>query len=223
MEIWKPVKDYEGLYEVSNLGRVNSLFTRKGKIMKPKLEKDGYLRIGFWKEGKQKYYNVHRLVAESFCLEKEGYQNQINHINKIKSDNRLDNLEWVTRHQNIQHGFITGLIKPLRGEQAVNCTLTNEQVLYIFNYNGSPRQLSRDLGMPYSKIASIRNGVTWNHVTGAPKKYYGKEKEAEEGIKEGYTKAREGVENYQTAINEDRKSTRLNSSHLKLSRMPSSA
>ena len=103
MEIWKPVKDYEGLYEVSNLGRVNSLFTRKGKIMKPKSEKDGYLRIGFWKEGKQKYYNVHRLVAESFCLEKEEYQNQINHINKIKSDNRLDNLEWVSNIENHFH------------------------------------------------------------------------------------------------------------------------
>lgn len=103
MEIWKPIKGYEDLYEVSNLGRVNSLFTRKGKIMKPKVERDGYLRIGFWKEGKQKYYNVHRLVAEAFLLEKQDYQNQINHINKIKSDNRVENLEWVSTIENHFH------------------------------------------------------------------------------------------------------------------------
>lgn len=103
MEIWKSIKGYEDLYEVSNLGRVNSLFTRKGKIMKPKLERDGYLRIGFWKDGKQKYYNIHRLVAEAFLDKKEDYQNQINHINKIKSDNRVENLEWVSNIENHFH------------------------------------------------------------------------------------------------------------------------
>jgi hypothetical protein len=103
MEIWKSIKGYEDLYEVSNLGRINSLFTRKGKIMKPKIEKDGYLRIGFWKDGKQKYFNVHRLVAEVFLPKKEDYQNQINHINKIKSDNRVENLEWVSNIENHFH------------------------------------------------------------------------------------------------------------------------
>ena len=103
MEIWKSIKGYEDLYEVSNLGRVNSLFTRKGKIMKPKIEKDGYLRIGFWKDNKQKYYNIHRLVAEAFLPQKEDYQNQINHINKIKFDNRVENLEWVSNIENHFH------------------------------------------------------------------------------------------------------------------------
>jgi hypothetical protein len=102
MEIWKPVKNYEGLYEISNLGRVNSLFTRKGRIIIPKTEKGGYQRIGLRKDNSQKLFNVHRLVAETF-LEKEEYQNQVNHKNKIRSDNRVDNLEWVSSIENHFH------------------------------------------------------------------------------------------------------------------------
>ena len=63
-EIWKDVKDYEGLYQVSNLGRVKSI--RKNKILSPKHNWDGYLRIQLWRNNKNRYVSIHRLVAEAF-------------------------------------------------------------------------------------------------------------------------------------------------------------
>jgi hypothetical protein len=193
-EIWRNVIGLEKYYRVSSLGRISSLCKSvRGKayprtvekILKQYLDKtSGYYAYCFsqFGEGKDIRYTIHRLVAIHFIPNPEN-KPEVNHIGKdangvvTKLDNRACSLEWVTRPENIQHGFMNGLIKTLKGEEAYNSTLTNEQVLYIFNHKGSPRQLSRDLNMPYSKIASIRNGTSWNHITGAAKKYYGKNKD----------------------------------------------
>ena len=100
-EIWKPIKDYEGLYEVSNLGRVKSLNYRKTgkeKILK-NIECRGYLAVCLTKNGKQKLFKVHRLVAETFIPNPES-KPCIDHINTIKNDNRVKNLRWVTHKEN---------------------------------------------------------------------------------------------------------------------------
>ena len=100
-EIWKPIKDYEGLYEVSNLGRVKSLNYRgtgKERILK-NIECKGYLTVCLTKNGKQKVLKVHRLVAEVFIPNPEG-KPCIDHINTIKTDNRVENLRWVTHKEN---------------------------------------------------------------------------------------------------------------------------
>ncbi len=186
-EQWSPISGLEKFYRVSSFGRITSLCKsaygapwprKKEKVLKPQLNSStGYYCYVFsrWGSGKDVRYNIHKLVATHFIPNQNNLP-EINHKNGIKTDNNVSNLEWVTREENIRHGFLTGLIKVNKGENAHNSVLTNEQVLYIYNYNGSPRQLSRDLGMPYSRIASIRNGVSWNHITGATKKYYGKEK-----------------------------------------------
>lgn len=100
--------DYEGLYEVSNFGRVRSLCYRGYKRKVPKIlcgleRKDGYLQIGLWKNRKYKTLRIHRLVVEAFIGPiPKGYE--INHIDEDKKNNCLSNLEIVTRRQNMNHG-----------------------------------------------------------------------------------------------------------------------
>lgn len=101
-EVWRPIKDYEGLYEISNLGRVKSLnynHTKKEKILKNVENGKGYLMVCLTKNGKHKLFLVHRLVAEAFIPNPEN-KPCVDHINTIKNDNRVENLRWVTCEEN---------------------------------------------------------------------------------------------------------------------------
>lgn len=115
-EIWKDVKGYEWLYQVSNLGRVRSLdrpyvgrnhtghthiITKKGRILKPYIQR-GYAHVVFSVSNKKKTYKVHRLVAKTFIPNPEE-KPQVDHINGIRSDNRVENLRWVTHPENMKN------------------------------------------------------------------------------------------------------------------------
>lgn len=110
MEIWKPIKDYEGLYEVSNLGRVKSLprlkWNGKGycnvfeKIMKPTYNTNMYFHLRLSKNGISKVRLVHQLVAESFLNHNRLNKLVVHHINDIKTDNRVGNLQVTTQRDN---------------------------------------------------------------------------------------------------------------------------
>lgn len=106
-EIWKDIEGYEGLYQVSNLGRVRSLgFDKwhKGRVLKQSFDsKDNYLFVGLHKDGKTKQKNVHRLVAETFIPNPNNLP-CVNHINEIKTDNRAVNLEFCTIKYNSNYG-----------------------------------------------------------------------------------------------------------------------
>lgn len=109
-EIWKPIKDYEGCYEVSNLGRVRSIkrtivkndgrvTTYKERIIKPYKNNQGYLIVGLYVKGKHEKFLVHRLVAEAFIPNPDN-KPCIDHINTIRDDNIVENLRWATYEEN---------------------------------------------------------------------------------------------------------------------------
>ena len=105
-EQWKSITGYEELYEVSSLGRVKSLNyhrTGKEKILKPNKTKDGYLVVWLYKNGKRKFFKIHRLVAEAFLPNPMGFP-EINHKDEVKTNNIVSNLEWCTREYNTHFG-----------------------------------------------------------------------------------------------------------------------
>ena len=103
IEQWKSIAGYEGLYEVSNLGRVKSLKFGKEKFLKPFKIKKGYLLVHLCRNGKSKYFYVHRLVAEAFIPNPEGLS-EVNHKDEDKTNNVVDNLEFCSRRYNINYG-----------------------------------------------------------------------------------------------------------------------
>ena len=106
-EEWRDIEGYEGLYQVSNLGRVKSLRNNHGqfreKILKPGKNKLGYLQVNLYKEGKIKRCLVHRLVAETFIPNVNNYT-QVNHKDENKTNNCVSNLEWCNRKYNMNYG-----------------------------------------------------------------------------------------------------------------------
>lgn len=102
-EIWKDIPDYEGLYQVSNLGRIKSLnynHTNKEGILKPRKTRKGYISVALYKEHKVKNFRIHRLVIETFL----GKSNlTVNHKDKNVLNNKLDNLEYLTNKDNIRY------------------------------------------------------------------------------------------------------------------------
>ena len=182
LEIWKDVKDYEGLYQVSNLGNVKSLdrivetknrgsYLRKGKIQKKSVNSFGYETVGFTVNGKTKIYRVHRLVALSFIENLEN-KPQINHIDGNKTNNNVNNLEWCTPSENQTHSVSTGLSNPsypvLKGSKNGRSLLTEEQVVEIrtkyIPYKYSAKKLALEYNVSESCITHILNNTSWKNI-----------------------------------------------------------
>lgn len=103
-EIWKPVSGYDELYWVSSYGNVKSYKRGKSKVLKPGVDKDGYLVVVLSKDGKSKQYKVHRLVAYEFIPNDDLFKTEINHIDENPANNTVTNLEWCTRAYNNKYG-----------------------------------------------------------------------------------------------------------------------
>lgn len=125
MEIWKPVKDFEGLYEVSNLGKVKIL--REDRLLKPIYNKqNGYRYVRLCNKC-EKFYYIHQLVAEMFCEKPTtNLRLTVNHKNGRKLDNRANNLEWVTFSQNLKHAYDNNLKQLPKTTRKVHCVELNK-------------------------------------------------------------------------------------------------
>lgn len=151
-EIWKDIKGYEGLYQISNLGRVKSLprayrcvFSTKEIIMKPSTNIAGYLQINLNSEGNLKNYKIHRLVAEAFIPNPEN-KPQVNHIDEDKTNNLASNLEWVTAKENNNHGT-----RNCRISKSVACS---NGIIY-----SSITEAAQSLGLHTGHISKVCKGI----------------------------------------------------------------
>jgi len=162
----KDVKDYEGLYFLNKDGNIFSYpkKTRKGiREIYPNKGKHNYMMIDLCKNGKIKKHLIHRLMAETFLENKENKE-QVNHINGIKGDNRLENLEWNTRSENQLHSIKTGLRSTI-GEKNSQAKLNAEKVLLIFNDKRLYKDIQKDYNVSIYTISDIKRGYSWTHLT----------------------------------------------------------
>ena len=116
MEIYKNVVGFESQYKVSNYGNVLSIKTNK--IRKPQIHKDGYFVLLFCVNYVRHTKYIHRLIAEAFIPNQDNLP-EVNHLNGDKTDNRIENLEWCSHKQNIQHAHNTGLIKNRNNQHGI--------------------------------------------------------------------------------------------------------
>lgn len=166
-EIWKPVKDYEDHYKISNLGRVMSINYRgngRSCILKTNINKNGYeqVRLNVNKVGKNK--KVHRLVAEAFIDNPEN-KKCVNHKDSNKTNNNISNLEWCTHSENTIHAFKNITIFRATGEDNYISKLNNDNVIEIYKSIKSHRELAKEYGVTKYTITSIKSKKTWKQIT----------------------------------------------------------
>ena len=164
-EIWKDKKDYEGLYQVSNLGRAksldryikgkgHSLHLKKGRILKPMKDNNGYLKVRLYNGEKSKTFNLHRLVAEAFIPNPNNLP-EVNHKNEIKTDNRVENLEWCDRKYNMTYGNRLNNVK----KPVIQYTLDGE---FVREWE-SAKQAEREGGFNQGSICMCCRGNSKYH------------------------------------------------------------
>jgi len=176
IETWRDVVEYEGVYQVSDAGRVRSLDRMvdgprvqrksKGKSIRPSLV-SGYKQAGLQQNGLRKYFYVHRLVAAAF-IGPRPVGRQINHIDGKKLNNRPSNLEYVTQSENTLHAYRTGLLKSMCGVDSPHAKLNDKDVLEIraaYAAGGiTMKKIAFKYEVSHSQIRRIIQRQTWAHL-----------------------------------------------------------
>lgn len=176
-EIWKDVVGYEGLYQVSNYGKVRSLdrevfngsgyYTKKGRILKKTKTTTGYWKVELYKSGKRKSKKVHRLVAKTFITRIDG-KDLINHKDGNPLNNFVNNLEWCNQSENMNHAYETGL-------RYSNFTKFKKEITkeYLKNKGTNVKQLARKYKCSDASIRKHfkKNGIEIRGISQAQDKY----------------------------------------------------
>lgn len=160
-EYWKDIKGYEGLYQISNFGRIKSFVRGKGRIKSPNITVHGYCVVHLHNGNSKKYTGVHRLVAEAFIPNPNNLP-QVNHINGDKTDNRVENLEWCTCKDNQIHAVKTGLRDGWSNEPVkVYC---NELNMEFDSMRSAAKYLGCTIGMIRNVLLN-RTKTIWKKYT----------------------------------------------------------
>ena len=181
-EIWKVVVGYEGIYEVSSLGRIRSLdrikigsrhnSKLKGKLLSLRVVNHGYRAVILQNNNLKKNLAVHRIVAEAFIANPEG-KKEVNHINLIKDDNRVKNLEWCTRSENMIHagknGKLSGTKGMFIGSKSPQSKIIESDVIEIRRLSKEEKLSSTKIQERFQSINArhirdIINRVYWTHI-----------------------------------------------------------
>lgn len=171
-EVWADFPDFEGVYQVSNLGRVLRIYKSQRRIRKAYFQKkEGYYAIDLHLNNVRYKFLIHRMVATCFVKNKNPEINiQVNHKNGIKTDNHYLNLEWVTKSENAIHAVKMGLTKKLRvrpGEINNMSKLKREQVVKIREMHkegNSFEAIARSYNVTAANISMICKRKTWKHI-----------------------------------------------------------
>lgn len=150
----KDVQGYEGHYCVDELGNIYSVKRGKARRLRPFLNSRGYPTVSLCVNGKESYKTVHRLVATAFIPNRDNLP-QVNHINGDKTDNRIENLEWVTAGDNQRHAYATGLKVPVYQSPKTMGRAVIRSDGAIFD---SIRQAARATGCDHKHVSEICRG-----------------------------------------------------------------
>lgn len=166
-------KDKKLNYEINEKGVVRNSKTLKE--LKQRKDRYGYIRVTLYfskKNGKAKYVNpmIHRLVALAFIYNDDPTnKTQVNHIDGNKTNNNIENLEWVTASENIVHAITNGLIKPPYGEKHSNSKFTEKQIHEVCRLLEEDKLSEKEIGditkVGRKNVVKIKAGVTWKHIS----------------------------------------------------------
>jgi NUMOD4 motif/HNH endonuclease len=189
-EYWQDIKGYEGYYQVSNYGNVKSLDrvitehpsvkneqqtgktqTLKGQILKPHTNSSGYYQINLNRKSIRTTFAIHQLVAQAF-LDNHLSKPLVNHINGIKTDNNVNNLEWATYSENLEHAYKNRLRRAVKINEVASKNykrkLTEQQVreikLLIAAKSLTLKQIANQYDVGRSTIGFIKSGRNWSHI-----------------------------------------------------------